>query len=41
MKVEDNDGKLKILCHLPAYAGADGNLYAVWEMACGIKGLKM
>ncbi len=24
---------------LTAYAGANGNLYAVWEMACSVKGL--
>ncbi len=23
-----------------AYTGANGNLYTIWEMACGMKGLK-
>ncbi len=43
MRAEDNqryaNSKSYAIFHT-VYAGLNGNLYAVWETACGIKGLK-
>ena len=43
MRAEDNqryaNSKSYAIFHT-VYAGLNGNLYAVWETACGIKGFK-